>query len=364
MKHLAQLENCVMFHINASVLCRIGDRASFSTVQLKTMKLEEIIANDLIIDLATLKSDKDLVEQVQTRLTELELYSGDVDRLYGPRTETALTEFCIALHLSAMREHKFGKEFAEQLLQATPDKVSLPLNLSGSVGKGGLNQPDDVRQVKQRFVRLGYVWIRPNSNMDNDTIETIQLFQSIIKGVHRVGGDGRIDVNGITLKWLKSSNAPRWQVMPIQGDGFINIERKQTHDDHDFGTNWIAKTIVAAGKMYQADYRSAKPNAMPLAVNDISKPRGGDTTDHHGHETGLACDFALPHKDGNYGGITYHDNRFDRAAMKAMLKALWGQNLVNLIYFNDPTLIGEGLCKHAGGHGNHGHFQIKPPDLR
>ena len=58
------------------------------------MKLEEIVNQNLVIDLTTLKTDEELIEQIQTKLSKLGLYPASlIDGLYGDRTETALTEF-------------------------------------------------------------------------------------------------------------------------------------------------------------------------------------------------------------------------------------------------------------------------------
>lgn len=81
------------------------------------MKLEDLIARDQVVDLGTLKADEELVEQIQTRLSDLGLYpSSLIDKLYGQRTEDALIQFCDAVNLNNMRTSRFGKNFAEKLL--------------------------------------------------------------------------------------------------------------------------------------------------------------------------------------------------------------------------------------------------------
>lgn len=81
------------------------------------MKLEDLINNEQVIDLLTLKQDEELMEQIQTQLSHLQLYpSSDIDGLYGQKTEEALTEFANAWHLNNMQTGQFGKTFAEKLL--------------------------------------------------------------------------------------------------------------------------------------------------------------------------------------------------------------------------------------------------------
>lgn len=81
------------------------------------MKLEDIINQNLVIDLTTLKTDEELIEQIQTKLSNLGLYpSSIIDGLYGNRTETALIDFTDAVQLDNMVTGKFGGTFAEKIL--------------------------------------------------------------------------------------------------------------------------------------------------------------------------------------------------------------------------------------------------------
>lgn len=244
-----------------------------------------------------------------------------------------------------------------------PTTGSNDIRLIGSVGRGGVNNAQDVRQVKDRLRDLGFTWVGDLNTVDTGTIQAIQLFQSIIVGRSTVLGDGRVDIDGLTLNWLRANNAPRWQMMPKSNpaDGFINFELEDTSDNHDYGTNWLAQTILDAAADYQTTFRSANSNATPLVINNVSLPVGGDTPSHAGHETGLMCDVLLPHKGGDFGGITFRDNLYDQKAMRAILQSIRRQKLVRAVFFNDPKLIAEGLCDFVAGHDNHVHFEITPP---
>ena len=240
--------------------------------------------------------------------------------------------------------------------------------LSGSVGAGGINNSDDVIDVQERLIELGFTFIgRPDGIIGPNTIHGIRLFQSIKNGAQTLGGDGRVDVGGDTLRWLNAANAPEWQQMTAQGTGFENIEVTQQHrDDHDFGTSWLDETVIAAARLYQTSHRDANVQASLMTINDTSHPRGGNTRDHSGHETGLSCDLRLP-QVGNpgpaQGGRTFNSNDYDQAAARMVLVALRAQPLANTraLFFNDPQLIAEGLCRPLRGHDDHIHFQIRPP---
>ena len=236
------------------------------------------------------------------------------------------------------------------------------VELSGSVGAGGANRAEDVLALKARLVELGFNFFKPGPRVESDLIYAIRLFQSVIAGSTQLIGDGRVDVNGRTHVFLRASNAPRWGLMPLSGDGFINYELKaEIHDHHDYGVNWLGDTIIAAAKAYEASYRQGRSSISLIALNDVSLPEGGDTPDHAGHECGNACDIFLPKKGGDFGGVVWWSWNYDRDATRAMLKALKKQPLTKRIFFNDPTLIQEGLCDRAGGHDNHIHFEVGAP---
>jgi hypothetical protein len=252
----------------------------------------------------------------------------------------------------------------------------MPINsnnfsLSDSVGQGGRNNPSDVLAVKNRLADLGFPVTR-DSNIDSDTIAIIKLFQSIIKGEVQIRGDGLVEVNKQTHKFLQAANAPKWIEMPSgsPAEGYLNFDNIQVEtgsqsDDHDFGTNWMVETIQAAAQIYLNDYLASHPSAALIQTNDLSLPRGGNTSEHVTHETGLSCDIRLPRKDGQSGGgITVSDSIYDREAMRAMLKAIRGQtkNKIRRIFLNDFSLVTEGLCQQADGHHNHAHIDIIPPD--
>jgi len=236
--------------------------------------------------------------------------------------------------------------------------------LEGSVGKGGQNREQDVLKVQSRLAELGFNWVEPDGDIGPITIRTIRLFQAMKNGTHTVEGsslnDGRIDVGGGTHTWLQARNAPRWQRFPdgSVGEGF---QKHVDGDQHDFGSEWLASTIVAAAARYRDNFLSSHAGKALIAVNDVSLPRGGDSPHHAGHETGLDADLRLPKKDGKSGGITHNSVEYDRESARAMLVALRAQPLVVRLRFNDPTLIAEGLCVFTAGHDNHIHVDIGAP---
>ncbi|MCD9187545.1 MAG: peptidoglycan-binding protein [Pyrinomonadaceae bacterium] len=240
------------------------------------------------------------------------------------------------------------------------------IDMKKSVGLKGVNNADDVIKIKTRLIELGFDWLKADATVGPDTVSAIKLFQAIKNGfdvVNNVKNDGLVSVGGDTLRWLEAANAPKWMRMPAgsKAEGYINDEAADTSDNHDFGTDWLAETLRGAGANYRDDYLKDNATAALLRVNDSSRPRGGDTPMHAGHESGLVCDIRLPRKDGSVGGITVSDSNYDRKAMRAIIKAFRKQKLADRVLLNDSVLINEGLCRSAAGHHNHAHFEIRPP---
>ena len=150
--------------------------------------------------------------------------------------------------------------------------VIVNLNLSDSVGQNGRNHPQDVLTIKNRLADLGYPVTR-DTIVNSETIAIIKLFQSIIKGETTIVGDGRIDLNGPTLKFLQAANAAQWLEMPkgSASEGFINHDERQG-DNHDFGTSWMVETIQTAAQIYMTTYLSSHPTAALIQTNDLSQP--------------------------------------------------------------------------------------------
>lgn len=239
------------------------------------------------------------------------------------------------------------------------------LSLGASVGSRGANRPSDVKLVRDRLVALGYDFAAGSSI--NNLIQAILLFQSAISGATTLRGDGRVDVGGGTQGFLEAANAPKWMRMPGQGVGFYNVEvLDQPGDSHDYGIDWMSNVIRAAGIHYELAYRKGRSEIAPMAINDVSLPKGGRTPDHAGHQSGNAGDVVLPRKGGKFGATRWTNSNYDQAATEAILRALRAQPWIDktTLYFNDPALISKGLCRRAGGHDDHIHFEVNvPPKL-
>jgi hypothetical protein len=125
----------------------------------------------------------------------------------------------------------------------------------------------------------------------------------------------------------------------------------------DWGTASTVASLEAAAGLFRSRTGGV------VAVGDISFEHGGDIRYHSTHEHGLDIDLALIRRDARQcanPGISYKHAQYDRAATRAMLRALHETlgNHLKLIYFNDPQLVSEGLSVRYPNHDDHVHVRV------
>ncbi|MFL5778876.1 MAG: penicillin-insensitive murein endopeptidase [Chloroflexota bacterium] len=127
----------------------------------------------------------------------------------------------------------------------------------------------------------------------------------------------------------------------------------------------IAHLTLGAGTVYGMGYG-------PVAVGDISLRYGGAITGHRTHRVGLDADVRPMriHNDQCSRSTTWYrwsnghkvccNPGYDRAATRALIKAIRAASAghLDVVAFNDPKLIAEGLTMHLAGHDDHLHFSF------
>lgn len=172
--------------------------------------LKEIYDEKLVISLADLKKDDELLQQIQTRLHDLNLYSygpKDPDGFWGPKTEGSIEKFCQAVHLNNMDTGLFGPSFAEALIETKE---------IANVGRFGL--PD---------------W--PGGNKD-------QLAQAVAKEAHRQGITDRNQICYImatiqhetagTYKPIAEYGGKNRPYAPYYGRGYVQLTWKYNYEKY------------------------------------------------------------------------------------------------------------------------------------
>lgn len=88
------------------------------------MKIIDIYDKKLVLSLDAIKTDSQLIANLQVKFVYLNLYPNiRVDGLYGPRTQEALLQFCESVHLNSFRTNKFGSTFAKALIETKPQDI-------------------------------------------------------------------------------------------------------------------------------------------------------------------------------------------------------------------------------------------------
>jgi hypothetical protein len=128
--------------------------SNVNSAWVERMQLKDLVEQNKVVNLATLTSDRDLVGEIQTRLSSLGFLKGDsinsgIDHIFGPVTRAALANFCETAHLNNMSTGLFGPTFAQKLINARPPIVATDLTTLG-----GASSNFDVLSVALKFTLL------------------------------------------------------------------------------------------------------------------------------------------------------------------------------------------------------------------
>jgi peptidoglycan hydrolase-like protein with peptidoglycan-binding domain len=140
--------------------------------------------------------------------------------------------------------------------------------------------------------------------------------------------------------------------------GFANMCDKDP--DGNGTANW--GTGAAIGQLERAAAVFAGTGQGRVPLGDVSFEHGGDIPGHASHEVGLDADVWPIRTDSaqcTAGRITWQSGAYDRAATRQLVQAIRGAapGHIKLIFFNDPTLIAEGLTSSYPNHDNHLHIR-------
>ncbi|MFC0627503.1 penicillin-insensitive murein endopeptidase [Kribbella deserti] len=131
-------------------------------------------------------------------------------------------------------------------------------------------------------------------------------------------------------------------------------------DGNGTTANWA--TAAAIAQLERATRSFASTNQGPVPYGDASFEHGGDIPGHGSHEVGLDIDLWPIRTDNAQctgSRITWQSATYDRAATRQLVQAIRAAapGHVRFIFFNDPTLISEGLTTHEANHDNHLHVR-------
>jgi peptidoglycan hydrolase-like protein with peptidoglycan-binding domain len=132
--------------------------------------------------------------------------------------------------------------------------------------------------------------------------------------------------------------------------------------DGNTSANWGVASSIGQLEAAAAAFAATGQGKVPLG--DISWEHGGDIPGHASHETGLDVDIWPIRTDSaqcSAGRITWQSSTYDRAATRQLVQQIRAKasGQIALIYFNDPTLINEGLTSSYPNHDNHLHIRYR-----
>lgn len=138
-----------------------------------------------------------------------------------------------------------------------------------------------------------------------------------------------------------------------------NVAAASVCGTYGAGSRW--GTGAAVGQIEAAASQFYASGNGPVAIGDISLEHGGDIAGHVSHEVGLDMDVRMIRTDNGQcsSGCQWNLSCYDRAATRALIQAIrnTAPGHVQLIFFNDPVLIGEGLTTYYDNHDDHLHVR-------
>jgi peptidoglycan hydrolase-like protein with peptidoglycan-binding domain len=134
----------------------------------------------------------------------------------------------------------------------------------------------------------------------------------------------------------------------------------QDPDGNGTAANWA--TGAAWGQLEAAVRAFVSTGQGQVPLGDAGFEHGGDIPGHASHAVGMDID-VWPIRTDNAqctaGRITWQSATYDRAATRQLVNEIRAAapGHVKLIFFNDPTLINEGLTTPFDNHDNHLHIR-------
>jgi murein endopeptidase len=142
-------------------------------------------------------------------------------------------------------------------------------------------------------------------------------------------------------------------LLPANGVGFVTNNRG-SNGEFQFGQQSTIDACLAVGMEWNASHQE-----RPFSIGQISKKGGGPMPPHLSHRLGVDMDVRPMRTDGQNASVTIDDAAYDRATTTALIDLWWKKAPVQLVLFNDPTVIGAGLSRPSPGHGNHFHVRLR-----
>lgn len=281
------------------------------------MQLEDIIHHDVVIQLNTLKTDPELVKQIQTQLSLLGFYPGGewLDGAYGNRTEQAIVDFCKAASLNTMSSGEFGKTFAQKLLDWEKESTSS-------------QEPKELEKIYQKFLKTAasgtidkpaflYKGIHTSPYKDQIPRYSIRLMQ-------KPDGKNLVSVSQDTTNFQPFPQVGQLPDIDEQGLNFLHKEITEacicvsSFVEGEFRTQWLGRNALSKTEFWSASKIIPILNVVcrsnakyALIAIDNSSVEGKDLSGNYKE---------LPFHDVIKDILTYENRIASSNSLAAMLK--------------------------------------------
>ena len=141
-------------------------------------------------------------------------------------------------------------------------------------------------------------------------------------------------------------------VLPAEGKGFTTYRREPGGADQ-FGRASTIRAILALGEAWAE--KGARPR---IQIGDISRRGGGPMAPHKSHQKGVDVDMRPIRNDGLEAGVRWDSPLYSRTLTRELAQMIRANNPGVKIFFNDKTLIAEGLTHHLAKHDDHFHVRF------
>jgi peptidoglycan hydrolase-like protein with peptidoglycan-binding domain len=146
------------------------------------MKLATLVKDSKVLDWQTLGRDKELVSEIQNRLSEIGfLKESKLDGNFDPLTKTAIIGFSQTVSLDNGKTGLFGPTFAKKLIELSPTvnpdetgALEIALKFTLQWEGGYVNHPDDLGgPTNKGITQTTYDSYRSSNNLPYKSVEFI-----------------------------------------------------------------------------------------------------------------------------------------------------------------------------------------------
>ena len=141
-------------------------------------------------------------------------------------------------------------------------------------------------------------------------------------------------------------------VLPEKGIGYVTFNREPGGRDQ-VGRASTIRSLEDLGEAW-----ASRHPTIPIAIGDISRRGGGPFPPHKSHKDGRDVDVRPLTNNGLNEPTNINATNYSHARTRELILLIREKFTLELIFFNDPLTIKEGLTKHAAGHDNHLHLRF------